>query len=197
MNIFMCCVTDSREESSLDFAMMLVALPSALPPGASMRVHFTTSADVGLQAFLETSPGPDDLFVAMDTMTSSLDFIKGALQFGPGEGPGFVVGVVPEPRIDWDSVRQGLPPYGTQFDSVIARAAGGGGYIELTDADKPTSLPKALWARARTLQQQPQLLTHWPRCEDPVHIDATHQLTIMGKHAFTGCVGNRVVQVGQ
>lgn len=192
MNIFVCCVTDAREESSLEFAMMLVALPSVLPPGASMRVYFMPDVQVGPEAFLETSPGPNDLFVAMDTMVSSLDFVKGALlQAGSDEGPDFVLGVVPEPHIDWHSVEQGLPPYGTQFDSIISGQ--GGDYIKLADADKPVSLPRAFWTRARALQQQPNL---WPRPGgSSVHIDAAHQLTIMGKHAFTGCVGNRVVHV--
>lgn len=184
-SVFVCCLTDWRDESSLEFAMMLLSLGTLLP-GANVQVHFTTSMADGLAEFgrARAKAGrldiDDDLFFGIDTMMSGQAFLKEAVACPHA----YVLGVHPKPPVDWERVGRGLTPYVTNYDSSTK------GFVKLPATAKDLAQARAFWLKSKVLND----LGHHRAWEwqGDVHVDTRNQLTVMGKQPFTGCIGHRV-----
>jgi hypothetical protein len=186
--LFLCCLTDARDESCIDFAMMLLALPG-LAPNVNVHVHFAHSLQDGLRSFLAMQPGDDAVFVAMDTMMAGTGFVAAALASSAKHQLCFAVHQ--KPPIDWARVAAGLTPYQTTFADLVAPKPADRGYVPLvtTDAWPAPQDTKALWLKGSVLNA----LGHtdvW-QWTGQAHVDTSNELSVMGKQPFTGCVGHR------
>jgi hypothetical protein len=183
-NVFLCCLSDASNESSIGFAMMLLTLPSCLQ-GADLRVHFVDDAVKGMQAFFDTHPKDGDVFVMMPTMMSGTEFVTSALD----STHKFVLAVHPRPEIKWDRVAQGLTPYTTNLEHLISTDPNQRGYVPTLPEDFKGKTHTAFWAKGSVFNNLGHAnVFDW---DGPVHADTKHQLTLMGKHGFAGCIGHR------
>lgn len=183
--VFLCCLCDRRDESSIEFAMMLLSLPCRLA-NRDIQVHFTESLEAGLRTFWDKGPGDDDVFVAMDTMMSGEEFVISAA-VAPGSAK-YVLGVHPIPYIEWDRVAAKQSPYVTNHQHLIDTDPAKRGYIPLQGPPPPDA--RAFWVKGSVLRS----LGHHRVWEwaGGVLVDTKNQLSMLGKHVFTGCIGHRV-----
>lgn len=184
--LFMCNISDGRNESCIEHAVMVLALPSHIG-GATLHVHFAPNLQRGLDAFKQLDPSEDDIFVAIDSMVSGLTFVTSALT-SPHQ---FVFGTHAQPEIDWERVAKGLTPYITNFEDLISSDPAQRGYVQLESKPNEAAFTsaKALWIKGSVLKDLGHLrIFEW---DGPIYVDTKNQLSIMAKLSFTGCVGYR------
>ena len=100
MKILFCGITDSRQECSIDFSIVVLQLPFAFNFNRMHLVFNTSPKDI----FKEFITSEFDCLVCCPTNRASMEFMKRALS---DVNKRVIVGMEPIPEVDWEWVAKG------------------------------------------------------------------------------------------
>ena len=184
--VYVCCLTDARDESYIEFAMMLMSLSSVLPGAPRIHIHFARTVEEGLAGFrtMCTTFGPEEIFVAIPTTMASNDFMTRCVA---AEDKHAIIGVHPIPVIDWEAVEKGEPPYRCNVDAPAEEE-----WVQIPN-DAIAKMPPIVFKVDGTVVAActDPAGSIWSQWAGEVWADNKAQLSIMGKNTFAGCVGYR------
>ena len=184
--VYVCCLCDGRDESYIEFAMMLMSLTSLVPGNPRIHVHFAPNPEEGLKGFQDmcTTNGPDEIFVCMPTTMSSTLFLTRCVA---NTDKAVILGVHPVPVIDWQAVEKGMPPYCNNISAPDDQE-----WVLVPNDSLHGNPPLVFKVDATVVCKCPDRTRPlWQQWEGPVFADNKAQLTVMGKNTFSGCVGYR------
>ena len=184
--MYVCSISDGRNEVYIEHALMLMELPAELAPhNCEVHVHQAATAEEGLAAFLAGEPAADDVFAAMPATASGTRFLVRA---ATGAHP-YTLAMHPVTHIDWASAEAGGPPHGWVHGPQDWAAQVGGGYARLRE---PLAAPPLIFAaHAWVLRGRAPF---WARPLAAPAVDAEAPCAVMAKLAFAGSVGWRTIE---
>lgn len=180
MKIHLCALTTVTQDSSVNFASMILRLPQVLPD-CTVRVEFFQNPHAAYEAFYDSN---EDVFVCMPTYADGTDFLR-ALVVNRKEWTPVVVAKHLKPDILWT-------PDGPKVEYNVPDGVDSRRYTSvspesiMTDQTLPLSFAVARYeGMPRNLRQV--LETNKIVC------DMHDGINIYAKHVFKGCVGHRRV----